>query len=185
MAWIRVVSEDEAGPELRRAHEKVVGRRGKLSNIMAVHSLRPEAMSAHMDLYMATMFARFGLSREEREMIAVVVSAVNRCPYCIRHHAEALGHYWRDPERLDRFVEDARAADVGPRMAAALTYARRLTESPNDVSEEDIASLRAEGFTDEDILSIALIVAYFNFVNRIALGLGVDVSSDEVSGYEV
>ncbi len=185
MAWIRVIGEDEADDELRAAFERVKGKRGKLSNIMAVHSLRPEAMTAHMDLYLATMFSRSDLSREEREMIAVVVSTSNRCPYCIRHHAEALGHYWRDPERLARFVEDREAVDVGPKMTVALEYAQKLTETPENVIEEDIESLRTAGFSDEDILSIALIVAYFNFVNRIVLGLGVEATEDEISGYQV
>ncbi|MDQ3522084.1 MAG: carboxymuconolactone decarboxylase family protein, partial [Gemmatimonadota bacterium] len=63
-------------------------------------SLHPAAMQAHMDLYMAVMFQRSGISREERELIAVVVSAANRCAYCVSHHAAALNAYWKDQERV-------------------------------------------------------------------------------------
>jgi len=184
MAWIRVVGEEEAGEELRTALEAVRGKRGKLSNIMAVHSLRPDAMTAHVDLYMATMFGASGLTREERETIALVVSGANHCPYCIQHHAEALKHYWRDEERIARLIDDHRSADVSPKMLAILDYAVELTERPYAVEEADVERLRREGLSDEEILSVNLIVSYFNFVNRIVLGLGIAASEEEISGYK-
>jgi uncharacterized peroxidase-related enzyme len=184
MAWIRVVGEDEANDELRAALDAVVGSRGKLSNILAVHSLHPKAMIAHMDLYMAIMFGPSGLSREEREMIAVVVSAADQCPYCILHHGKALNHYWKDEDRLARFIDDPRSIDVSPKMRTILDYAVQLTERPAGVEEHDIEQLREVGLTDEEILSLNLIVSYFNFVNRIAMGLGVEFSEEEVSGYK-
>ncbi len=184
MAWIRVVGEDEAGDELRAALDAVVGSRGKLSNILAVHSLHPKAMTAHMDLYMAIMFGPSGLTREEREMVAVVVSAADQCPYCILHHGTALNHYWKDEERVARFIDDPRSVDVSPKMRVILDYAVQLTERPSGIEEAEIVRLRDEGLTDEEILSLNLIVSYFNFVNRIALGLGVEFSEDEVGGYK-
>ena len=87
MAWIRVVDETGASDELRKIYQQIRGSRGKISNILSVHSLHPSALQAHMDLYMAIMFGPSGLSREEREMIAVVVSSADQCPYCIQHHA--------------------------------------------------------------------------------------------------
>ena len=89
MAWIRVVDEGEADDELQTIYQQVKGSRGRISNILSAHSLNPPALQAHMDLYMAIMFGPSGLSREEREMIAVVVSSANQCPYCIEHHAAA------------------------------------------------------------------------------------------------
>jgi len=183
MAWIRVIGEDEANDELRAALDAVVGSRGKLANILAAHSLHPKAMMAHMDLYMAIMFGPSGLTREEREMIAVVVSAADRCPYCILHHGKALNHYWKDEERLAKFIDDPRSIDVSPKMREILDYAVRLTERPSGIEESDIVGLRKLGLSDEEILSLNLIVSYFGFVNRIALGLGVEFSEDEVDGY--
>ncbi len=183
MAWIRVIEESEAGDALRDAYDQVKGARGKLSNIMAVHSLNPEAMTAHMQLYASILFGPSGLSREEREMIAVVVSATNRCPYCLRHHAAALHHYWKDDDRLQRFLQDNSAVELPARARAILDYARRLTERPSEIGEADVAGLRNHGLSDEDILTVNLIAAYFNFVNRIALGLGVAFTEEEVRGY--
>ena len=183
MAWIRTVDEHEAGEELAAVYARITSDRGKLSNIMRVQSLQPKAIVAHMDLYMAIMFGRSGLSREEREMIAVVVSAANACEYCVRHHAEALNAYWRDEARLHRFAADYRAVEQPPRMAAVLAYADELTRAPERVTDAHVAAMRAQGLTDESILAVNLIVAYFNFVNRIAAGLGVEVTAEEVQGY--
>jgi uncharacterized peroxidase-related enzyme len=184
MSWIRTIEEAEAGEELAGVYERIRKERGKLSNIMRVQSLHPRAMAAHMDLYMAIMFGRSGLSREEREMIAVVVSAANQCEYCIRHHAAALNAYWRDEARLERFAADFRSEDLSLRMRAVLEYADLLTRSPSAVAEEHIQAMREQGMEDEEVLAANLIVAYFNFVNRIAEGLGVEVTPEEVGGYK-
>jgi len=184
MAWIRVIDEGSAEGSLKEAYDRLKEGRGKVSNIMAVHALNPEAMEAYLGLYMSSMFGDSGLSRPEREMIAVVVSAANKCDYCINHHAAALDHYWKDGERLSRFISDFRSVEIPPRARAVLEYALKLTESPARVSEGDVDTLRKNGLSDPEILSVNLIVSYFNFVNRIALGLGVEFTEEEVGGYE-
>ena len=184
MAWIRIVDESEADDELLKVYQEVKGSRGKLSNILSAHSLNPSALQAHMDLYMAIMFGPSGLSREQREMIAVVVSSADRCPYCIRHHAAALGRYWKDDDKLASFVEDYRGIDLTPMMEAVLDYVLKLTTTPHAMAEADVQRLRESGLADEDILTVNLIASYFNFVNRIALGLGVAPTDDEVEGYD-
>ena len=184
MAWIRIVEESEAGDALLKVYQQVKGSRGKISNILAVHSLHPSALQAHMDLYMAIVFGPSGLSRKEREMIAVVVSSADQCPYCIQHHAAALSHYWKDEEKLTRFTEDYRSIDLTPKMEAVLDYAFKLTTTPHTMTETDVERLRKNNLADEEILTVNLIASYFNFVNRIALGLGVAFTADEVKGYK-
>lgn len=183
MSWIRVVNEEAADEALQKIYARVKGSRGKVPNILAVHSLHPPAMAAHLDLYMAIMFGPSGLSREEREAIATAVSAANRCPYCVAHHAEALQHYWKDRERVRNFVSQPHSASLPPRLRALVDYALKLTERPAEMEERDVETLRGHGVADGDVLSVTLIASYFNFVNRIALGLGVEQSPDEVSGY--
>lgn len=185
MAWIKEIDEhdDEADNDLKRVYKRVVGKRGKLSNVMKVHSLNPKAMEAHLDLYLKTVFGKTGLSREERELIGVTVSAANGCEYCIQHHAEALNHYWQDPTRLALFVQNFKAVDLPPRERAIVDYVAKLTTGARFIKDMDIETLREAGFQDRDILDINLIASYFNFVNRIALGLGVEFDRDEVKGY--
>lgn len=183
MAWIRVVERDEAEGALEEAYERISSARGKLSNIMMVQSLDPAAMQAHLDLYMALLFSRSGLRREEREAIAVVVSSGNGCGYCVSHHAAALQAYWKDGARVQELVRDYRAVDLTSRLRAILDYAALLTRDPKAVAEEHVQALRSEGLSDDEILNVNLVTAYFNFVNRIAEGLGVEFTAEEAGGY--
>jgi uncharacterized peroxidase-related enzyme len=183
MAWIREVGEDEAEGALKVAYAKVAGARGKVSNVMRVQSLGPRAMEAHLDFYLAVMFDRSGLSREERELIAVVVSAENRCAYCVAHHAAALAAYWKDEARVRAAAEDYRSLDLPPRARAMLDYAALLTRDPGAVGAAHVEAMRAEGITDEEILNVNMVAGYFNFVNRLTAGLGVEASAEEVGGY--
>ncbi len=150
---------------------------------MRVHSLHPAAMQAHMDLYLQLLFSRSGLSRAERELLAVVVSATNGCDYCVRHHGEALKAYWKDDDRLQAVIDDYREADLTPRQRTMLDYAVLLTRRPSAVTEDHVHQLRDVGLSDRDVLDVNLITSYFNFVNRIAEGLGVTFTNEEATGF--
>lgn len=183
MPWITVIDENEAEGELKHVYDEIIGARGKMSNIMRAQSLNPASMRAHLDLYVTIMFRRSSLSRADCELLATVVSTANACGYCIKHHAEALLTYWKDRERVDRLIRDYRTADLTAQQLAMANYARRLTSAPASVSESDVSELRATGFSDRQILDVNLIVSYFNFVNRIATGLGVEYSEREATRY--
>lgn len=185
MSWIHEHPEDGAVGEIADLYDRLRRERGRVSNILKVHSLRPSALSHHLDLYMGLLFGSGGLSRAQREMIAVVVSRENQCEYCVSHHREALARYMKDKDLLEQVSRDYRQAELRPKDRALLDYASRLTASPAAIEESDIVALRSCGYRDEDILLTNLIIAYFNFVNRIALGLGVEHSDDEVGGYKV
>ena len=183
MSWIATIDERNSFGKLKNFYEEIIEKRGKLSNIMRIHSLNPEAMKKHMELYLTLMFGSSKLKREKRELIAVVVSSVNNCDYCVNHHAEALNNYWKNKEKIRLLLRDFRAADIPEKDKRMLNYVVKLTKNPSMVDEEDVESLKKTGFSDRDILDINLITSYFNFVNRIALGLGVRYSEDEMRGY--
>ena len=184
MPWIGIVEEEDSTGKLKEIYDKIVKKRGKLSNIMKIHSLNPIAMEKHVDLYLSIMFGCSNLSRENRELIAVVVSSANKCPYCINHHAEALKHHWKNEEKLQKLIDDYKSVDLPEKIVRMLDYVFKLTKNPYDVNKIDVDNLKSIGFLDEDILNINLVTSYFNFVNRIALGLGVEFSDDEVVGYK-
>jgi alkylhydroperoxidase family enzyme len=81
MAWIKIISEDEAQGELKELYDKMIEPWGGVDNIMKIHSLNPPSLQGHFDLYRTLMYGRSELKRVQREMIAVVVSAVNQCHY--------------------------------------------------------------------------------------------------------
>ena len=184
MPWIDVIEEENADAELKAIYDEIKETRGKLSNIMKIHSLNPATMKDHMDMYMTIMFGKSGLSREEREMIGVVVSAANCCDYCINHHAMALDFYWRHEERLKAFIRDPFSIDLPARGKYIVEYAHDLTVSPSVVGKELVAMLKDAGHSDKDTLSLHLTVSYFNYVNRIVIGLDVEFSEEEMRGYK-
>lgn len=183
MAWIKVVDEHEAIGSLKDIYADLVQRRGKVANIMKVQSLDPHSIEAHLGLYLHLLFGSHTLSRREKEMLAVAVSAANGCRYCVLHHSEALVHYEKDDGIRLALGTDYRTAQVSAWERVMLDYAVKLTHTPAEMTEGDVQSLRYNDFTDEQILHIALIAAYFNFVNRMALGLGVEFTPEEVVGY--
>jgi len=183
MSWIEEIEVSEADGKLAEMYAQLLKQRGKISNILKVHSLNPDALENHLDLYMTLMFGKSGLSRLEREAIAVVVSASNDCEYCISHHAESLRQYLDDEETLKLLMTADGLETLEPRLSNIVRHAEKLTDVPGAMTEVDLGELRAVGLSDKDILDLTMIVAYFNFVNRIAVGLGVDFSEDEVRGY--
>ena len=183
MSWIDEVEVGDADGKLEAMYAELLEKRGKISNILKVHSLNPTEMGDHLNLYMTIMFGKSGLSRAEREAIAVVVSANNDCAYCVNHHVEALRHYIEDEEILEMLATADGLETLEPRLSNIVRHAEKLTSAPSAMTESDLGELRAVGLSDKDILDLTLIVGYFNFVNRIALGLGVEFSAEEMSGY--
>ena len=183
MSWIDEIEIDDADGKLADMYAELIEKRGKVSNILKVHSLNADAMGDHLDLYMTLMFGKSGLSRAEREAIAVVVSAGNDCAYCVNHHAEALRRYIKDDDILSILMSADGLETLEPRLSNIVRHAEKLTSAPGAMTESDLFELRDVGLSDRDILDLTLITAYFNFVNRIALGLGVSYSAEELSGY--
>lgn len=184
MSWIKEVDEQDATGELAALYEELLEKRGKVANILKVHSLNPPSLKNHLDLYMTLMFGKSGLGRGARESIAVVTSANNDCDYCVNHHDKALQHYEKDTQARKLMCEGKNFDALPARDAAMLAHARKLTNTPGEICAADTEKLRQAGFEDRDILDITLITAYFNFVNRIALGLGVTFDEKELTGYK-
>ena len=185
MAFIEVIDYPESTGELREIYDGLLESRGKLAEVHKIQSLNPKSILNHMDLYMTIMFGKSPLRRYQREMIAVVVSVSNKCKYCTEHHSAALNHFWKDDERTARFTQDRASVGLDEKDGALCNYAQVLTETPNEVKkEEQIAKLKALGLKDRAILDAALIIAYFNFVNRLVLGLGVELEAHSGEGFK-
>ena len=184
MPHIRVIQPEEAEGELAAIYADLVSRRGKIAEVHKIQSLHPDSIVKHMELYMTIMFGASPLKRVQREMMAVVVSKANDCEYCQVHHAEAVLHYWKDPQQVEILKQNFRAASLSPADLALCEYAHVLTLDParaNDVSL--VGGLSQLGFSDRAILDATLVISYFNFVNRIVMALGVGLEEDP-GGYK-
>ncbi|MCL4234981.1 MAG: peroxidase-related enzyme [Deltaproteobacteria bacterium] len=184
-AWIKVREDGQGDGQAQGALENVLARRGKVANVFRAQSLLPHTIAPHLDLYTSLMFGPGPLSREDRELVAVVVSSFNDCEYGVAHHSEALRGLWRSDERVRTAARDFRRLPLPRKSQLLLEYAEQLTHKPFSIGADLIDELREAGATDDEILHVNLITAYFNFVNRVVLGLGVTHSSDEAAGYRV
>jgi uncharacterized peroxidase-related enzyme len=171
-SWLREPDEAALSEEVRALWVRPLEKLGFVPNVLRLFALRPSHLltwNAHFD---ELMTGDSGLTKAEREMIAVVVSVANRCAYCIAAHSAALRKLTRDPALADAIVADHRTAAIDGRMRAVLDYALKLTVAPAEMREEDVEALRREGLGDEDVMDVAEVAAMFNFTNRMASGLG-------------
>lgn len=183
MAYIDVIKYEEAEGRLKEIYDDLIEKRGKLAGIHTIQSLNPETIVSHMDLYLTVMFGKSPLKRYQREMMAVVVSAANNCNYCQVHHAEAVNHYWKDDLMIAQLRKDYRELELAEIDMALCDFAWDMTKNPSNKKEFHSTRLKALGVDDRAILDGILVISYFNFVNRLVLGLGVHIEDDGGSGY--
>jgi uncharacterized peroxidase-related enzyme len=183
MTWIRTIAHAGATGRLKQLYDRVKGPGGRIDNIMTAHSLRPHSMEGHMALYKYVLHHSANAVPEWLlETLGVAVSLINGCDYCVDHHFAGLARLLGDRARADAIrgaLEAGRAGDaLDANEAAAVAYAAKLTRTPAEMEEADVAALRAAGWDDGEILEINQVVAYFAYANRTVLGLGVTTEGD-------
>jgi uncharacterized peroxidase-related enzyme len=141
---------------------------GFVPNVLRAYAHDNQKLEAFAAFYNDLMLAPSGLSKLEREMIAVVVSSQNRCYYCLTAHGAAVRQLSGDPVLAEMLVQNYRAAELTPRHRAMLDFAVKLTDAPSTVEEPDRARLREAGFSDRDIWDVAAVASFFNMSNRMA-----------------
>jgi uncharacterized peroxidase-related enzyme len=141
---------------------------GFVPNVLAAYAFDNAKLRAFILMADDLMLGDSGLSKAEREMIAVAVSAVNHCHYCLASHGAALRQRAGDPELGETVAQNWRAAGLEPRHEAMLEFCVRLTEAPDKVRESDREALRRAGFSDRDIWDIAAVASFYNMTNRMA-----------------
>jgi uncharacterized peroxidase-related enzyme len=144
---------------------------GFVPNVLLSYSFDQKKLRGFTEMYNELMLGESGLSKLEREMIAVVVSSINHCFYCLTAHGAAVRQLSGDPKLGELMVMNYRAADLPPKLRAALDFAAKLTEMPAKMTEADRAALRKAGWSDRDIWDIAATVSFFNMSNRMAAAI--------------
>ncbi|WP_380056350.1 peroxidase-related enzyme [Falsihalocynthiibacter sp. SS001] len=141
---------------------------GLVPNVLYAHAFDIEKLNAFTGLYNEIMLAPSGLSKLDREMIAVVVSAENRCFYCLVAHGQAVRALSGDPVLGEMLVMNYRVAPLEPKQRAMLDFSLKMTKSSASIEEIDRQTLRDIGYSDRDIWDIANTAAFFNMTNRVA-----------------
>jgi uncharacterized peroxidase-related enzyme len=155
-------------PAMEAYFAKCQEKLGFVPNVLKAYGFDMAKLEAFVAMYNDLMLAPSGLSKLEREMIAVAVSSHNRCYYCLVAHGAAVRQLSGDPVLGELMVMNYRTAPLSQRHRAMLDFAVKLTAEPWKVEDEDRAHLRAAGFTDRDIWGISAVAAFFNMSNRVA-----------------
>lgn len=160
--------QGELSAETAAYFAKCEEKLGLVPNVLRAYAFDEKKLRAFTDMYNDLMLGPSGLSKLEREMIAVAVSSVNHCYYCLTAHGAAVRQLSGNPELGEMMVMNYRVADLPAKQKAMLDFAVRLTEAPAKIEEADRQALRDAGFTDRDIWDIASVAGFFNMSNRVA-----------------
>lgn len=144
---------------------------GLVPNVLRAYAFDETKLRAFTDMYNELMLGPSGLTKTEREMIAVAVSSVNHCYYCLTAHGAALRQLSGDPKFAEQIAMNYRAAELTQKQKAMLDFAVMLTERPDMIEEADRQALRDAGFNDRDIWDIAATAAFYNMSNRMAAAI--------------
>ena len=155
-------------PAMQAYFNKCQEKLGFVPNVLLAYAFDNTKLEAFVALYNDLMLGPSGLSKLEREMIAVAVSSQNRCYYCLVAHGAAVRHYSGNALLGEQLVMNYRAARLGKRERAMLDFAVKLTSAPWSVEDTDRERLRRAGFSERDIWDIAAVAGFFNMSNRVA-----------------
>jgi len=155
-------------PDMAAYFAKCEEKLGFVPNVLKAYAFDTAKLAAFVAMYNDLMLAPSGLSKLEREMIAVAVSSHNHCYYCLVAHGAAVRQLSGDPPLGELMAMNYRAARLSKRERAMLDFAVKLTAEPWLVEEEDRAKLRRTGFSDRDIWDVAAVAGFFNMTNRVA-----------------
>lgn len=161
----------QLAPDMRKYFGICDQKIGFLPNVLAAYSFDDAKLRTFVNLYNELMFGESGLSKLEREMIAVVVSSANRCYYCLTAHGAAVRQMSGDPQLGEMLVMNWRVAKLSKRQRAMLEFAHALTVTPAEVGDADRARLRKAGFSDREVWDVASVTGFYNFTNRLATGV--------------
>jgi uncharacterized peroxidase-related enzyme len=181
VSWFPVLEFSEMDPEVRAMLEKAQDRLGFCPNVFRAFAWRPSRFLKWFAHYNELMTGPSGLTRTQREMIAVTVSMQNGCLYCLVSHGSTLRQLTGNPVLADRITLDYRRAGLAPRERAMLDYAVKITRHMEDCSPDDVRALKGHGFSDEDVWDIVEVAAMFNFTNRLAAATG-QIPNPEYNG---
>ena len=156
--------EEQVENYLKIVDEKI----GFIPNVLAAFAKFPKQFEGFTKLYNSLMLGDSGLTKLEREMIAVTVSSENHCYYCLVAHGAAVREISNDPQLGERIVANFKSAELPKKQEELLNFTRKLTRDPSEIDENERKKLRDVGYTDRDIWDISAIVGFFNMTNRLA-----------------
>jgi uncharacterized peroxidase-related enzyme len=172
MARVSYIELEAGSPEVREIYETTL--RGKPGSVQKILAHRPAMLKAFLAFY-----ASVGRSLERRlyELVYIRVSMINGCRYCLQHHLAGSKRVGVTPEEWARLNAGDYSGCTAPEQAA-LKFAEKLTRESRNITDADIAALKAH-FTEEQIVDLDMLVGLANLTNRFTDPLGADLEFPE------
>lgn len=165
---LKIDQETERSQQTQTYFDLCQEKLGLVPNVLQAYAFNETKLRAFTDMYNDLMLGDSALSKLEREMIAVTVSSINKCFYCLTAHGAAVRQLSGDPKLGEMMVMNYRVAPLSEKQKAMLDFAAQLTEQPETIEEEDREILREAGWDDRAIWDIAAVTAFYNMTNRMA-----------------
>ncbi|MCH2349098.1 MAG: hypothetical protein DSZ35_05210 [Verrucomicrobia bacterium] len=171
--WIKTIPYGDSEGDLRYQYDRQVQTLGEPTEVTTSGSLHPPLVQARLDLYSATERCPSRLTAHQRNLISYVTSALNRTGHCMSQVTIKLRQTGFSDDQIASLAANPLGANLPPADAALVRYAAKLTTDPGSVTEKDIEDLRTAGFADLEILDANSQCSHLNYVNRVAMGLGI------------
>lgn len=183
MSWIKIIPYEKATGKLKRLYDRVKGPNNTIDNVLAVHSLRPHTLNGHMVLYKSVLHNRGNtFPKWYLELLGTYVSKLNQCDYCFDHHSIGLKKNLADDRKFNLIMKAIAAEDfekvLTEKQLIGCQYAQIITQDHTAIDSDYLQTMRTKGFDDGEILEVNQLVSYFNYVNRMVVGLGVNTKGD-------
>jgi uncharacterized peroxidase-related enzyme len=159
---------DPMPDNIRKYFKLCEDKLGLVPNVLKAYAFNENKLNAFTGMYNDLMLGESNITPLEREMIAVVVSSINRCYYCLVAHGNSVRKLSKNPELGEQMAINYRLADLKPNQRAMMDFAVKMTEESYKIEEIDRQTLRDNGYSDQDIWDIASIASFFNMSNRMA-----------------
>jgi uncharacterized peroxidase-related enzyme len=172
ISYLPVPGPDEVPEAVSALWNKAQEAFGFVPNVFRAQAVNGEQFLAWWRYFNLLVNKEGHLSLAERELLAVVVSALNRCTYCAVSHGAALRVFLEDAQTADLVAVNWRQAPLSARHQAMAQYAELLTRHPEQVGLADLEALREVGLGDHEIVELVQIVGMFNMTNRVSSALG-------------
>ena len=171
MGFVNEIEPAQAGAELKEIYRNLEQGLGFLPHYFMSLGAKPKVIEAQLAMDDAIM-SDGALTKLVKEQVAVVVSSINSSSYCVKFHMELLRRFGIDRAMERKLTTDYEKGPFAPKVIALFRFAEKLTKKPDDIQEEDIAAVKAAGWNDDAVRELVLTVAYFGYINRVSLGLG-------------
>ena len=170
--WIRIAPPEEATGDLKRAYERILTTRGRIPDIRSVMAGEPLVVEGFASFYPENNFGCRSIDRRLAEMIATVAAVANGSGFGATAHSRQLARITGDPSFSDSILRDYRGAGLPRKERVLLDYVWKLSKVPGEMTEADMNGLRADGWTDPQIVAAVHVTAFFAYMNRVAEAFG-------------